>query len=279
MAIKTILVHIDESKRVNERIDVAIKLAQIDNAHLIGTALTGVSRFLNETVSVNPDDPNIIPYLDTLRRRADKSLDKFKADVRRLSDIPFETRLIDDEAAGGLSLHAIYADVVVLGQFDPDESLMAAQPNLPEYVAMNSGCPVLLVPHSTMAKSIGERVLIAWNGSLEAKRAVHHALPILQRAKVVEVISFTTVKQRELYGDQPAADLAAYLARHNITVDAMQEETSSDAGEALLSLAANLSSDLLVMGCYGHSRLREIMLGGVSRTILNSATIPVLLAH
>lgn len=279
MSYKTILLHIDDSNHIDQRIEMALKLAQAHNAHVIGAALTGVSRFLYETVSVNPDEPNIIPYLETLRQRATQSLEKFKSAAQKIDDISYETRLIDDEQAGGLSLHSIYADLVVLGQFDRDDPAMGTLSNVPEYVAMNSACPVLLVPYSSMAKGMGERVLIAWNGSLEAKRAVAHALPILQGAKIVQIISFSTLQLANVFGDHPAADLAAYLARHDVKVESMQEETSSDAGEALLSLAANLSSDLLVMGCYGHSRLREILLGGATRTVLNSATIPVLLAH
>lgn len=279
MPLKTILVHVDDSRHAHKRIDMAVRLARENQAHLIGLATTGVAQYLYESMAMSAGDTNIVPYLDLFRKRAEKSLDHFKASVQRFSDISVETRFIDDEALGGVSLHARYADLVVLGQFDPEEANLAGQGPLPEYVAMNGGSAVLLLPYSSMIAGMGERVLIAWNGSPEAKRAVHYALPILQRAKFVQIVSYTPATQIQLYGEQPASDLAAYLAHHGIEAHTIQEETVSDVGEALLSLAADLSCDLLVMGCYGHARMREILLGGATRKVFESTTIPVLLSH
>lgn len=279
MSFKTILVHIDGSRHTPKRIDIAANLARKNNACLIGAVPTGISRYFSEAVPHDLEDPCINSYQSMLRQRAEDSLDQFKNVIQCVGDIRYETRLIDDDAIGGLSLHARYADLVVLGQFDPDDRRQGGQPYLLEYVAMNGGSPVLLVPYSNMASSIGERVLIAWNGSLEAKRAVHYALPLLQQAKSVSVVSFMTYGQVELLGDHPAADLASYLAYHSIEVDAIQEKPSTGVGDALLSLATDLSADLLVMGCYGRSRMREIILGGASRKIFQATTLPVLLSH
>ncbi|TCS39324.1 nucleotide-binding universal stress UspA family protein [Paucimonas lemoignei] len=279
MSFKTILVHVDESRHIDKRIDMAIKLARENQAHLIGMATTGVSQYLYETMALSPGDTNLVPYLEIFRKRAEKALEHFKSAVQRAGNLSFETRLADDEPSGGISLFGRYADLVVLSQFDADEASPANQPYMPEYIAMNGGSPVLLVPHSSMVSSFGERVLIAWNGSPEAKRAVHYALPILQRAKEVVVVSYLPSGQEEAFGERPASELAAYLMHHNIQARNIQEENISDVGDALLSLAANLSSDLLVMGCYGHTRIREILLGGATRKIFQSTTIPVLLSH
>lgn len=279
MSYKTILVQVDDSRNVDTRIEIAAQLALAEGAHLIGSAMTGVSRFLYETVTVDPAAPDIAPYLETLRQRADGTLAKFENIAQRVGVNSFEKRLSDDEAAGGLSLQARYADLVVLGQYDPDGTSGPAYANVPEYAVMNSGCPALIVPYAGTFNNVGERVLIAWNESLEAVRAVRHALPLLRRAKVVEVVMFNSSPDFGDKGEAPGADIALYLARHNIKVNVKLERAGTETANALLSLAANLSSNLLVMGCYGHSRLREMVLGGMTRTILESMTMPVLMSH
>ena len=279
MSYKTILAHVDDSTNVNTRIELAAQLAMTEQAHLIGTALTGVSRFLYETVATDASDPNITPYLETLRQRAEQTLIPFETIAQRIGVPSIEKRLTDDEASIGLSLQARYSDLVVLGQYNPEGNAPSSYANLPEYVAMHSGCPVLIIPYVGVSSSVGERVLIAWNGSLEAKKAVRNAIPLLRRAKIVEVVVFNPESPADAHGDQPGGDIALYLARHNIKVDVMQEKTDSDVGEALLSLAANLNSDLLVMGCYGHSRFREVLLGGATHTVLRSMTLPVMMSH
>ena len=279
MSYKTILVHVDDSRNVNMRIELAARLAMTDQAHLIGVALTGVSRFLYETIAADASDLNIAPYLEMLRQHAEQALIPFENIAQRIGVPSIEKRLSDDEATGGLSMQARYSDLIVLGQYDPDGNAPPSYANLPEYVTMNSGCPVLIVPYGGTFGSVGERVLIAWNGSIEATKAVRNAIPLLRRAKIVEVAVFNPESQADAYGDQPGADIALYLARHNIKVDVMQEKTDLDVGEALLSLAASLNSDLLVMGCYGRSRFREMLLGGATRTVLTSMTVPVMMAH
>lgn len=279
MSYKTILVHVDESHHSDMRIDIAATIAAAENAHLVGAAMTGISRFLYETVAFNPDDPGIEPYLDTLRQRATDTLEKFDKTAQRIGNLSYEKRLVDDEAAAGLSLHARYCDLVVLGQNDPDAPSAAVGTDFPEGVVINAGCPVLIIPYAGTFKSVGSRVLVAWNGSVEARRAVHDAIPLLRRADIVEVVVFNPAEQPEVYGRQPGVDIAIYLARHGIKVDVKEESTDNDIGDALLSLTTNLGSDLLVMGGYGHSRFREILLGGVTRTILESMTVPVLMSH
>lgn len=280
MSYKTILVHVDESTHVDARMEIAANIAVTENAHLIGAATTGVSRFFYAAAASNMDTPAVIDsYLETVRQRAEGALKKFENIARKIGVASYESRLADDDAAGGISLQARYCDLAVLGQYDPEESSSSINSDLPEYVIMNSGCPVLIVPHAGSFKSVGERVLIAWNASMEARRAVHNAIPLLKRAKVVEVAVFNPASQPDAHGQQPGADIALYLARHDIKVDVIQQETEGDIGNALLSRATNLTSDLLVMGCYGHSRFREILLGGATRTVLESMTIPVLMSH
>ncbi|TCS33084.1 nucleotide-binding universal stress UspA family protein [Paucimonas lemoignei] len=279
MSFKTILVHVNESKHLQKRVDIGARLAKEYNASLIGVATTGVSQYFIETLALSPDDSTVLPYLNSFRERGENLLEQFRLSIHQLNASQVETRLVDDEPLGGMSLHARYADLVILGQFDPEDPAQNGQIYLPEYVAMNGGCPVLLVPHSSIINNIGDRVLIAWNGSPEAKRAIFAALPILRRAKAVEVVSFITYGQMEAIGTHPATDLSTYLARHGISAKVVEEDGMTDIGDALLSIASNFSSDLLVMGCYGNSRMREMLLGGATRKIFQSTTVPVLLSH
>ncbi len=279
MSYKTILVHVDDSKNIDARLDIATELACRDGAHLIGSAMSGVARFLSDAVALDPNSPQIAPFLETLRRRASAALDRFEEHARRNGVASFERALSDDEVGVGLSLQARYADLAILGQYNPADALPAQYAEVPEYVVMHSARPVLLVPHTGHFGALDERVLIAWNDSAEAARAVQAALPLLRRAKLVHLAIYSADSEPGTAGVRAGSDIALYLARHDVKVEVMQEAGVGAVGEALLSLAANLGVTMLVMGCYGHTRLREILLGGTTRTILKSMTLPVLMAH
>jgi nucleotide-binding universal stress UspA family protein len=279
MSYKTILVHVDETKRARERIKIAAQLALREEAHLIGTALTGVSRFLFQNAMLEQNDSNLSLHLDMLRSRAIGALEQFDPIVRRIGVTSFERRAVDDEAAGGISLQARYADLAIIGQVDPDEPIPSVGSDFPEYVVLNSGRPVLIVPYAGEFDALGERILVAWDASMEATRAVTSAIPLLRRARHVDLAVFNSGSMFDAHGDQPGADIALYLARHGVKVEVRQPRTESDVGNALLSMAADLSSDLIVMGGYGHSRFREVLLGGATRTVLQSMTVPVWMSH
>ncbi|MEN3365263.1 MAG: hypothetical protein V7606_2537 [Burkholderiales bacterium] len=279
MSYKTVLVHVDESEHARERIKLAAVVAMAENAHLVGTAMTGASRYIQRTKMLAELDPNFMIHLEFLHQRANRGLEEFEATVQQLGLVSFEKRLVDDEAAGGICLQARYCDLVVIGQIDPREVSPVVMPDFPQYVVINSGRPVLIVPYSGKFENIGNRVLIAWDASMAATRTVTNALPLLKRAQIVEVALFNPESQPQVHGALPGSDVAIYLARHGIKVEVLQRTTDADIGTALLALATELDSDLLVMGGYGHSRFREILLGGVTRTVLEAMTIPVLMSH
>lgn len=279
MPYKTILVHVDGSSHLDHRVGIAAKLAIAEGAHLVGAAVTGVSKIVYESVAFGQVDPYFDKYLKIAQDRANQALDRFEALANAAGVASFERRLVDDEPLGGISVQGRYADLAVIGQFDPEEPSPMLYGNFPEYVAMNCGCPVLIVPYAAERMQTGDNVLIAWNASAESTRAVHSAIPILRRAKIVRVAVFNPSDLPDAHGEQPGADIALFLARHGIKVEVTQEASDIDVGEALLSLAADLGSDMMIMGCYGHSRFREVLLGGVTRTMLNSMTVPVFMAH
>lgn len=287
MSYKTVLVHVDDSKHAEQRIRVAAEIAAKQDAHLVGGATTGVSPYVYGAGAVVPateDTSTPIGFhLSALRGHARKALDKFETLVRLLEVNSHESALIDDEAGAGISLRARYSDLVVIGQFDPDERSPVLMSDFPEYVLMNAGRPVLMIPYVGRYQDVGSRVLVAWDAGVSAAHAVTQAIPLLRQAQIVELVVLNAEPDersgREAHGDIPGADMALFLARHGIKVDVIQQKTRGNVGDALLSMATDLGSDLLVMGGYGHSRFQEILLGGVTRTVINSMTLPVLMSN
>jgi nucleotide-binding universal stress UspA family protein len=279
MAYKDLLVHVDDSKGCAARVEAAVELAIAHDAHLTGVSLLTDPAPSSFVQGYLPQD--VVDMLQRqARERADAALGRF-AEVAKRNQISFETRIdrvLYTAMAEALATNARYADLVILGQAGPDDADVPRY--LPEEVTLASGRPSLVIPYIGPGATLGQRVSVAWDASREAARAVNDALPILQRAQAVGVV---TVKPREGpfgHGEQPGADIALHLARHGMKVEVQRVESRDvDVANTILSHIADRSSDLLVMGAYGHSRLRELVLGGVTRTILHDMTVPVFMAH
>ena len=215
------------------------------------------------------------------RARADAALERF-AEAARRDQIAFETRIdrvLYTEIADAVATSARYVDLAILGQHDPDDALSNPR-YLPEEVVLGGGRPVLILPYIGPARTFGERVIVAWDASREAARAVNDALPLLRQARQVGVVSVNPRPWPFGHGEEPGADIGLHLARHGVKVEVQRIEAKDvDPANAILSHVADQSADLLVMGAYGHSRLREFVLGGVTRTILAEMTVPVLMSH
>lgn len=281
MSYKNILVHADLSPHAAQRYALASQVALSHNAHLVGAAFTGLAveiyrnaAFAYGSVMLAPED------VQAITDRADQALNSFvaKADAAGAS---YERRLSDDDAETGLVLQARYTDLLVVSQSDPELDGPDWLRSLPEHLALHSGRPVLLVPYAGRHEQIDQHALVAWDGSRAATRAINDALPLLRQSRRVTLAVFNADSQHGAHGEQPGADIALYLARHGVRVEVAQQHTPAglDIGNALLSLAADCGADLLVMGAYGHQRWREIVLGGVTRRVLQSMTLPVLMAH
>jgi nucleotide-binding universal stress UspA family protein len=174
-----------------------------------------------------------------------------------------------------LAHRSLYADLLVLGQATPLSTDWGVPGDFVEAVLVESGTPALVLPYVEVQKTIGERVLVAWKETAASGRALRAALPLLRRAAEVHVVAWGA----EAFDPDPNA-ITGFLQRHGVESRLIHSATApDDAGERLLSLAADLSADLMVMGCYGHSRAREFVLGGATRTVLRSMTLPVLMAH
>ena len=279
MGYKTVVVHVNSSGETERRVRLASQIVRMSKGRLVGAAMSGISRFLYADHATAMGVSLAAQCIDEARENARASLRRFESQCQMLDLQSFESRLLDDQAADGLVLQSRYSDLVVLAQVNPDAPVSPLEEETPEYVAMNSARPVLVVPYAGHFEAPFKRVLVAWDGSMEATRAITAALPLLEQAGKVTLAVFNAGRELDAHGSEPGADMALYLARHGIRVEVSSQVTAIDIGSALLSFAADTESDLLVMGCYGHSRFREIMLGGASRTVLQSMTLPVLMAH
>jgi nucleotide-binding universal stress UspA family protein len=275
MEYRTVLVQADESRSSDTRIAFAAEFAMRHDAHLACVVPTGILRYLYGAV---PDGyyGDLSPLFDSLRAAAGQRAVRFDALAGQAGVGSFEHRISDEEPGFALARQAMCADLVIVGQSDPDDPVIA-HAAIPEYVALHAPCPVLVLPCRGEYSPVFERILVAWNASPESARALRQALPLLVRAAEVEVATFDGAQAG---GAEPGAtDVALYLARHGVKVSLWQGQAGDEVADALLSRASEVDADLLVTGCYGHTRLREILLGGVSRTVLQSMTIPALMAH
>jgi nucleotide-binding universal stress UspA family protein len=272
---KTIIVHVDTQPSMDARLKVAAWLAKAHDAHLVGSAATGLSwpayALLTGSMAVSPVDE-----FDAIREAARRSLAHFAERARQLGVESIEERLVEDEHRDALLLHARYADLVVTSLEDGGQSAMRG---LPQYLALHGARPVLAVPARHGGQAIGEIIVAAWDGSVTALRAISAALPLLARARAVHLALVNPERGGDLHGHEPGADMALYLARHGVPVEVNAVQTDRPAGTALLDIVAATGAGLLVAGAFGHSRYREIVLGGVTRVLLERATIPVLFAH
>jgi nucleotide-binding universal stress UspA family protein len=279
MSYPTILVHVDNSPHAEGRIRLAINLAAACRSHLVGGAMAGVARFVYPDPSLPVAVDLIGQQIDAMQERADQALQLFETLAQRAGIETYERRRLDDEPDTGLALQARYADLVVLSQTGAGESGPDLVSTLPGYVMLHSVRPVLVVPSAQPPDDIVRHALIAWNGSSEAARAISWAMPLLHKVRDVTLAVINPQASYGLHGDQPGADAATWIARHGVKVNVMVQETGGDVGDALLAMAADLGADLMVMGGYGRTRFRELLLGGVTRTVLANMRLPVLMAH
>jgi len=281
MPLRDILVHLDATAPGRSRLALAADLARRHEAHLTGLFVVDIPL---PVVAAGDGAGSAVLAELTQRTRADALAAaatveaEFRERLRR-DGLAGEWRLAEGSASRLVTLHARYADIAVLGQEDPESGPPGAGAIIEEAL-FSSGRPVLAVPYAGRFESLGRRVLIGWNASGQAARAVNDALPLIAAAETATVLVVNPRRGLDGHGEEPGADIARHLARHGVRVQV--EHTASgelDEGDVLLNRAAELPADLLVMGAYGHCRLRELLLGGVTRTVLRQMTAPVLMAH
>lgn len=278
MAFKDILVYVDDAKSCPARLSLAVAMAHQYGAHLIGLH-----------IRVEPQLPQFVvaeygPQIASLQQEyAAETAARAKAlwdDALQGSSLSAEWRDVGGDVLDLFPMHSRYADLTIVGQADPDNADLAADRHLVDHLVLEAGRPVLVVPYVGRFESLGRHALVAWNASREATRAVNDALPILANAQRVNVLAINPKGGFEGHGDIPGADICLHLARHGVkaTCESIRAD-DIDAGAMLLSRATDDEADILVMGAYGRSRLRELVLGGATLHVLRQMTIPVLLSH
>jgi nucleotide-binding universal stress UspA family protein len=279
MAFKDLLVLVDHGRNGRERIDLAARLARDFGAHLTGLY---VGMPLPLQLAVLSELPAQVSEMHerASREAADGAAAMFRERIAACGfSIATEWRFDEGDAGETAGLHARYADLAIIGQSDPDGPAPGATSDLPERVIMSSGRPALVVPYVGRFDPVGRRVLVAWNAGREATRAVNDALPFLERAERVTVLSVNP-ENSEDDGGIAGADIALHLTRHGVRAEATTVVTDDvRVDDMILSQAADVEADLIVMGAYGHSRLGELVLGGATRHLLRQITVPVFMSH
>lgn len=284
MGLRDILVHLDTTPRSAVRLALAADLATRHGAHLAGLGILDIPSadlFRGSTMPLLPATPEQV--VDRMRADAAVALAPVEAMFRerlQRDALAGEWRRAEGNRAAMLAMHARYSDLTIVGQPNRYEAHDEADDAMVESALLSSGRPVLVVPFAGEYPTVGQRVLVGWNATREAARALHDAMPLLTRAEVVTVLAINPRHGIGGHGDVPAADISAHLARHGVNAEATHTVAKDiSEGEALLSYAADVGADLIVAGAYGHSRTREMVFGGVTRTLLAEMTSPVLLSH
>lgn len=271
---RSLLVYLDDTERCATQADAAMRLARQFSAHVVGLATAG-----RMPVSVSfAATAALADALDATLAAAQRRADDFVAACHAAGLTSVEGVADAEDAVPSLIDHAHCSDLVILGQGEGWDARSTV-----EHVVLECARPTLVLPNVGTPRTLGERVLVAWNDSHEAARALSDALPLLCRASAVTVMRCEAPGAAlDDLGPAMRAKLEAlsrWLMWHGVDAEVKLEATTLDAGNALLSRAADLDADLLVMGAWGRPRWSERMLGGATRTLLDSMTVPVLLSH
>lgn len=249
MAYRSLLVHLDADARLDVRVRAAAKLAVAHEAHVMGLAVGAPE---STAALVRP----------------------FHQRMSELHVRSSDAREEDGEPAELLARHGAHCDLAVLAASSSGIDV----DGLAGAFFLNSGRPALILPEEGEVEDIGQRVVVAWNGTREANRAIADALPLLCRAQYVEVVCFDKA-DKALFSRLELNDLRAWLRRHGVEAVVTQHPAQWSVAEALSSWVANGRCDLLVMGSYSHGHLRESVLGGVTRSMLATTPVPLLVSH
>ena len=286
MKLRDILVVLDGSARSDVVLGVALGLARQHDAHLTGFCPLEVLMPANLAFALG-GYPALTSLQDAANQLEDEALAKaavieagFRDQLRR-NEVRGDWQIGRGVVGDAVASRARTADLVVLGQVDPDHKLPPSARHMIEDVLMNSGRPLLVVPFAGRFDTIGTNVLIGWNGTREAARAAHDALLVVAPGANAVVLTVQRGKAGVEPPEMPGAEIAEHLARHGLKVSAARTATDGSItdADALLSYASDMGTDLLVVGGYGHSRARELVLGGVSRDLLRHMTVPLLISH
>jgi nucleotide-binding universal stress UspA family protein len=275
MSYKTIVVHVDDSRCSDARVEFAVDFALKHDAHLIG--LYVLCQDLLRPFFRRDESLNLAVNEAQRTARHERTRDHFTAAAQRAA-ISAEWRAPPGPAVETATLHSRHADLLIFSQQDAADPAAYIAWHFLEDMLMGSGRPVILLPYAGRIERFGDSVLIAWDGGQAATRAVADALPLLQHARFVQI---ATVERHRDEANPAGLDLATYLERHKVRAafSSLPRVSGVSTGAMLLNALTDTHSDLLVLGAYGHTRAHERMLGGVTRIMLESMTTPIFMSH
>jgi nucleotide-binding universal stress UspA family protein len=280
MTYRSLLVHLDRDAHAAARTHAAIELAKALDCHLVGLAPTGlVDLPAAPDAAVALGDFAALAW-DALRDQTERVADRFRdaCHAERLKS--FEAVIDEADKSESLVRHAHCSDLTVISQADPSAADFRAQQRLAEQVVLHSARPTLILPYIGHKGRIGSNAMVAWDDSREAARAVSDALPLLRLARQVEVVNWNEDAAVDDKSRRPRLDaLRQWLLWQGVSAEFRTETSTSTITEAMLSRAADLGADLIVMGAYGHARWAERVLGGATRGLFDAMTVPVLMSH
>jgi nucleotide-binding universal stress UspA family protein len=279
MTYRSIFVHADDSEPCARRFAVAARLARKYPAELLGGYLVP-STWVTPYASTVMGPENVkewIRHAANLRTKAEATF-RAAAAAAGLTEVAWE--IPQGDMVEAAVVYSRYADLAVIGQPSRDEPTYDFANEIANAIVMSSGRPVLFVPSAGEYETVGERVLIAWKDSRESARAVADALPLLKDAKEVTAVAIAPARDESARSKFTDDQVESFLARHNVTAKVQRVVAPDiDAGELLLSYAADFGADLIVMGAYSRPRVTEMVWGGVTRVMLTSMSAPVLMSH
>ena len=280
MTYRSLLVFLDNEPLCAARTAVAARLAKELDCHLVGVAPTGVVGLPTVPGAATSLAEYAALSWNALRDQAEHAAESFREVCRALGVTSYEAVVDEADKAPSLVRHAHCSDLTVLSQADPGAPGHYLAQALVEQVVLYSARPTLILPYAGRVDTLGSHAMVAWDDSREAARALSDALPLLRLAKQVQVISWNEAGSDDDNGLRPRLDaLSRWLMWQGVSADVHVETTDIDIADAMLSRAADMSIDLIVMGAYGHARWTERILGGATRGLLATMTVPVLMSH
>ncbi len=275
---KDLVVFLEEGLAYTRRIAIAAEIAARWQAHLIAIfAARPIGTMLYEDAAVGPALRSLLQQHQREVRGAEAEARRYFEQITSARGISCEWRFSEHETPEDLMLHARYARLAVIPPYKgfPEASMPV---RVAENVIFGSGRPTLLIPDDWPVDRIGNRIVVGWNASREATRAIVDALPFLADAQAVKVVCVHGPAGLGEYEEDYGVDLCRHLARHGINVE-LEQATQGKPSQVLLRQVQDTQADLLVMGVYGHARLTRLILGGTSRTVLTHAQIPLLVSR
>lgn len=279
MTYRSLLVHLDNDPLAAARSEAATRLARDLDCHLVGVAPTGMLELPAADPGASLSEYAVLAW-DLLRDQAEHAAERFREACRTAGLKSFEAVVDEADKASSLVRHAHCSDLTVLSQAEQAAAGHRRAQELVEQVVLYSARPTLILPCAGKVANLFGNAMVAWDDSREATRALSDALPLLRRSRQVQVVSWNEDAGADSAALRPRLEaLRQWLAWQGVAAEVGIESTEIAIGEAMLSRAADLDAELIVMGAYGHARWTEWVLGGATRGLLASMTVPVLMSH